>query len=71
MVSNQLLDELHKLNRVEKLKVVQLLINELAEQEAEPVVLDAYYEVWSPHDAPGAAQTLLELLEEDRATPNA
>ncbi|MCW5851216.1 MAG: hypothetical protein KIT87_14165 [Anaerolineae bacterium] len=71
MISTQLMDELHKLNRVEKLKVVQLLIKELAEQEAEPVVLDAYYEIWTPYDTPGATQALLELLEEDRQSPNA
>ena len=64
MISEHLLEELRQLNRAEKLRIVQLLVNEIAEEE---VILTATeYEVWSPYDAPGAAAILMDMLEEDR-----
>lgn len=71
MLSEQLLSELHKLNHAEKLRVVQLLVNELASDEAlltEAFPTGARYEVWSPYESASAAQQLLELLEEDKQT---
>ncbi len=67
MLSEDLLVELHKLNRAGKLRVVQLLVNELALQEEEHVLAGTQFEVWSPYDAPGAAQTLLGMLAQDEA----
>lgn len=64
MLSDNLIQELHQLNRVEKLRVGQMLINQLAEEEA--VLIGTEYEIWSPYDAPGAASILMEMLEEDR-----
>lgn len=67
MVSEQLLDELHKLERTEKLRIVQMLVNELA---AEITTLEtslkpgSQYEVWSPYDAFSAAETLQSMLDE-------
>ena len=65
MLSSELLAEVHRLNRAEKLRLVQLLVNELAAAEA---ILDpnVQYEVWSPSASPEAAATLLRLLEEDK-----
>ena len=34
MVSDELLDVLHRLNRADKMRVVQVLVNELAEAES-------------------------------------
>lgn len=64
MISEHLLEELRQLNRAEKLRVVQLLVNQIAEEEA--ILTGAEYEVWSPFDAPGAAAILMDMLEEDR-----
>jgi hypothetical protein len=67
MLSEQLLSELHKLNRTEKLRVVQILVNELAVDESAPEVLiqaGAQYEVWSPYDAFEAAHILQDMLDE-------
>lgn len=64
MLSEILRVELDKLNRAEKLRVVQMLVEQLAQEE---VLLTSHeYEIWSPYDAPGAAAILMDMLEEDR-----
>ena len=65
MLSNEVLTALHQRNRADKLRAVQFLVQELA-VEAEALLASALqYEVWSPYDAPGAAHTLLKMLEAD------
>lgn len=64
MISDHLIDELRQLNRMEKLRVIQLLVNQIAAEET--ILTDTEYEVWSPYDAPGAAAILMDMLEEDR-----
>ncbi len=62
MISNNLLDELQKLNRAEKLHVIRFLVDDLSTEEAY-FAPQATYEVWSPYDAPAAAHALLNMLE--------
>ncbi len=69
MLSTELLTELHSLSRAEKLRAVQFLVNELAVEEESLMAPGTYYEVWSPYDAPAAAQTLLDLLAADERSP--
>jgi hypothetical protein len=67
MLSEQLLSELHNLNRTEKLHVVQILVNELALEELMPETSSEaarQYEIWSPYDAFEAANTLQTMLDE-------
>lgn len=66
MLSEKLLNELHNLNRAEKLRVVQLLVNELANEEATeaPLSTATEHEIWSPYDAFEAANTLQAMLDE-------
>ena len=64
MMSDVLKQELEKLNRAEKLQVVQMLVEQLAQEEA--LLSAGEYEIWSPYDAPGAAAILMEMIEEDR-----
>jgi len=69
MLNEQLLTELHKLDRTQKLRVVQLLINDLASDEVlsdETFPPSAVYKVWSPYDSAEAAQQLMDLLAEDK-----
>lgn len=68
MLSNEFLLELHKLNRSEKLQVVQILVNEMAMGE-EGLIPDKHYEVWLPIEAPGVAAMLEQMLEESK-TPH-
>lgn len=65
-----LFSELHKLNHTDKLRAMQFLANELAVEEEALLKPGTQYEVWSPYDAPGAAQTLLDMLEADKKFRN-
>ena len=69
MLSEQLLQELRQLNRTDKFRVVQILVNELASEETPDESLlqpGAEYEVWSPFDAYEAAETLQAMLVEHK-----
>lgn len=68
MLAEELLLELHNLTRIEKLHVVQLLVNDLAQEEEDLLIAGRQYEVWSPFDASGAAETLTGMLKEDAET---
>jgi hypothetical protein len=58
MVSPELLNTLQKLNRADKLYIVQVLISELAQQESDLIKSGQSYPVWSPYDAFEAATTM-------------
>jgi len=64
MLTHELMSELHKLNRVEKLRVVQMLVNSLANEESELLVGSTEYEIWSPYDSADTAFALMELLQQ-------
>jgi hypothetical protein len=65
VISTELLVELHKLSPVDKLHVIQLLAHDLASQEV-ALIHGATYDIWSPYDAPQAADTLLKMLETEQ-----
>ena len=62
----ELLTELRRLDRADKLRAMQVLVMELASEEQALLAPGASYEVWSPHDAPDAARTLIHLLDAER-----
>ncbi|MDQ6693829.1 MAG: hypothetical protein M3014_05325 [Chloroflexota bacterium] len=66
MLTNELLVELHKLDRADKLRAMQFLVGELTSEEDPTTTPTALYEVWSPYDAAGAAESLLKMLEENK-----
>lgn len=66
----ELFVELRKLDRANKLRAMHVLVHELASEE-EALLLGTQYEIWSPFDAPGAAETLLKMLEADQQAHNA
>lgn len=65
MISDTLLEELHNLNRADKLRIIQLLAGELAAEDDQALKPGATYEVWSPYDAAGAAETLQKMLDDN------
>lgn len=67
MLSKELLSELVQLNRAEKLQVVQLLVNKLAEEE---VVFQSgvEYPIYTPPGNEAAAQVLWEVLQAAKAS---
>jgi len=62
VLSDEHLDELHLLSRAEKLRVIQLLANELAQEEA-LLMPGAEYPIYTPLGNEAAAQTLWEVLK--------
>jgi hypothetical protein len=67
MISTELLEELRKLSHNDKLRVIQLLAQDLATEEP-MLTANATYDVWSPFDAPQAAATLLKMLQVEQIT---
>jgi hypothetical protein len=66
MSTEELFNELRKLNRGDKLRAMQVLVMELASEEDALLIPGASYEIWSPYAATEAAQTLLDILEADK-----
>lgn len=61
----ELLPILQGLPRMEKFRVVQFLVSELAKEDGcMPLESGQEYPVWTPHHAFDAASTLLQFLEE-------
>jgi hypothetical protein len=63
MVSTELLNTLRTLDRAEKLHVLQVLVSDLAREEASLLRPSMTYAVWSPFDAHEAADAMLKLLK--------
>ncbi|CAD5965933.1 hypothetical protein PCC9214_03493 [Planktothrix tepida] len=57
---------LRNLPRIDKLKVMQFLVLELAKEENLSLEQGATYEIWSPLNSHEAAHQLAQLLEEDK-----
>ena len=70
MVSTELLNSLHTLNRADKLYIMQVLIFELAQEETNLIKPDQSYPIWSPYDAFDAANTMLEVLQAAKSQNN-
>lgn len=64
---DELLAELRRLDRADKLRAMQVLVTELASEEGALLVPGGEYQVWSPHDAADAAVALNRLLESEGA----
>jgi hypothetical protein len=62
---------LRSLPRVDKLKVMQFLIAELAKEEEPSLESGATYSLWSPLNSHEAAHKLSQLLESDQTAQNA
>ncbi len=62
----ELLPDVHALPRADKLRLIQLLAQDLAEAEAPPALeAGREYPVWSPDQAYAAADTLLQMLRSE------
>ena len=70
MVSPELINELHQLSPADKLRVVQLLVNELAVPDIQELFPNHSYEIWSPYDSAGAAVKLQQMLDDEKQHQN-
>ena len=64
---DELLAELRRLDRADKLRAMQVLVAELASEEDALLLPGGEYQVWSPHDAADAAAALERLLASEGA----
>ncbi|QPC83001.1 hypothetical protein G4Y79_01100 [Phototrophicus methaneseepsis] len=67
MISNELLEELQKLTRADKLRVIQILAGNLVSEEEAYFTPGTTYEIITPYGNETAAETVLKMLEDDRA----
>jgi hypothetical protein len=67
MVSGELLNTLQKLDRSDKLYIMQVLVSELAQAETDLIKPNQNYAVWSPYEAFEAADIMLKALQEDKS----
>ncbi len=68
MTVSELLPALSHLNRADKLRVMQHLVTELANDDAAYFTSGTDYPVWSPHTAFDAAEALLTAIAADAAS---
>jgi len=66
MLSENLIHELRKLNRTDKLHAMQVLVTELAVEEDTLLMPGATYELLTPYGNEAAAQVLAEFLESSK-----
>jgi hypothetical protein len=71
MTTTDLYPTLRSLPRVEKLKVMQFLITELAKEDEPTLQAGATYSLLSPLNSHEAAHKLGQLLEADQRAQNA
>jgi hypothetical protein len=68
MSLNELLPTVQELPRADKLRLMQWLAAQLAQEEGVPLLSpDVEYPVWSPYDAHEAAATLAAFLEQEKS----
>ena len=62
----EILPSLRKLSHQEKIKAIQFLATELAQEQDNLTILEngKTYEVWSPYEAFSAAKVLTDMLEQ-------
>jgi hypothetical protein len=66
MLDTHLFTELGQLNRADKLRIMQFLVIELAKEEGALLDPNAKYPIWSPYNSYEAANTLMNLLNNDK-----
>jgi hypothetical protein len=70
MSLNELLPELQSLSRADRLRVVQVLVTDLAREEGVTLLEQgSTYPVWTPYGASDAAAAVCEALRKEGAAP--
>jgi hypothetical protein len=70
MSLTELFPAIKMLPRADKLRLMQFLVIDLAQEEGVPLLAaDAEYPIWTPLHAFEAADTLLQLLKTHQAEP--
>ena len=65
----EVLPEVRSLSRLDKIRLIQMLAQDLERTDAELIEPGRSYPVWSPDQAFDAAAVMLQAIEEDKARP--
>ena len=65
----EVLPEVQSLSRLDKIRLIQVLAQELEQDESVLIEPGQSYPVWSPDKAFTAAATLLQALEDEKGRP--
>jgi hypothetical protein len=65
----EVLPEVQSLSRLDKIRLIQVLAQDLERDDGALIESGRSYPVWSPDRAFTAAATLLHALEEDKGQP--
>jgi hypothetical protein len=65
----EVLPEVQSLSRLDKIRLIQMLAQDLERNDDALIESGQSYPVWSPDRAYTAAAALLEALEEDKGQP--
>jgi hypothetical protein len=67
MSLSELLPKLKSLTRADKLRLIQIMVADLAQEEGVPLIeVGVTYPVWSPYHAFDAAEAMLSALDEEK-----
>lgn len=69
MSLTQIFPEVQSLSRLDKIRLIQLLAQELEQDESCLIEPQRSYPVWSPDRAFTAAAALLQALDDDKEQP--
>ncbi|HQR09303.1 MAG TPA: hypothetical protein PLN21_20945 [Gemmatales bacterium] len=69
MSLTEVLPEVQTLSRLEKISLIEFLTQELERDKYSLIEPGRSYPVWSPDQAYSAADTLLQVLAEDKVKP--
>ena len=70
MSLTELIPDIKMLERADKLRLMQLLVVDLAQEEGIPLLsADTEYPIWTPWDAFAAGDTLLRMLQTHQGEP--
>ena len=67
MSLDELMPSLRDLNRADKFRAMQFLVNELAKEEATLLEAGTEYPVWSPYESYEVADALLKIHRQEKA----
>jgi hypothetical protein len=69
MSLTDVLPEVESLSRLDKIRLIQILAQELEREESSLIEPGRSYPVWSPDQAFPAAAALLQALEDEKGQP--
>jgi hypothetical protein len=65
----EVLPNVQSLSRLDKIRLIQLVAQELEQDESELIEPGRSYPLWSPDTAYSAAATMLEVLHDEKGGP--